>query len=93
MKSGFIAEMKGAFSLNSLPVLRAMMCLNPDKIPKENDKFWDYGKNNILKLYDFYGKQRNGRQVTSLFIIACTADSLTAEYSGYKTYVAKQRIK
>ena len=37
-----------------------MTCLNPDKIPKENDeKFLDYGKNDISTLYDFYGKQRN----------------------------------
>ena len=37
-----------------------MTCLNPDKIPKENDeKFLDYGKNDISTLYDFYGKQRD----------------------------------
>ena len=29
-----IVEMKGAFSLDNLSVLRAMTCLNPDKIPK-----------------------------------------------------------
>ena len=55
-----IVEMKGAFSLNNLPVLRAMTCLNPDERPKENDeKFLDYGKNDISTLYDFYGKQRD----------------------------------
>ena len=36
--------MKRTFSLDNLPVLRAMTCLNPDKIPKENDEFLDYGK-------------------------------------------------
>ena len=52
--------MKGAFSLDNLPVLRAMTCLNSDKILKENDeKFLDYGKNDISMLYDFYGKQRD----------------------------------
>ena len=51
-----IVEMKGAFSLDNLPVLRAMTCLNSDKIPKENDeKFLDYGKNDISTLYDCYG--------------------------------------
>ena len=36
-----IVEMKGTFSFDNLSVLRAMTCLNPDKIPKENDKkFW-----------------------------------------------------
>ena len=55
-----IVEIKGAFSLDNLPVLTAMTCLNPDKIPKENDeKFLDYGKNDISMLYDFYGKQRD----------------------------------
>ena len=93
-----IVEMKGAFSLDNLPVLRAMMCLNPDKMPKENDeKFLDYDKNDISTLYDIYGKQRDdvfeGRRVTSLPILACTADSLAAEYNGYKAYVARQRIK
>ena len=43
--------MKGMFSLDNLPVLRAMTCLNPDEIPKENDeKFLDYGKNDISML-------------------------------------------
>ena len=52
-----IVKMKVAFSLDNLPVLKAMTCLNPDKIPKENDeKFLDYGKNYISVLYDFYGK-------------------------------------
>ena len=51
-----IAEMKGAFSLNNLPILRAMPFSNLDKIPKENNKFLDYGKNDISTLYDFYGK-------------------------------------
>ena len=46
-----IVEMKGALSLDNLPVLRAMTCLNPDKIPKENNKkFLDYGKNDISTL-------------------------------------------
>ena len=93
-----IVEMKVAFSLDNLPVLKTMTCLNPDKIPKENDeKFLDYGKNYISALYDFYGKQRDdvfeGRKVTSLSILACTADSLAAEYNGYKAYVLRQRIK
>ena len=39
-----IVKMKGAFLLDNPPVLRAMTCLNPDKIPKENDEFLDYGK-------------------------------------------------
>ena len=52
-----IVEMKCAFSLDNLPVLRAMTCLNPDKIPKENDeKLLDYGKNDFSKSYDFYEK-------------------------------------
>ena len=90
--------MKGAFSLDSLPVLRAMTCLNPDKIPKENDeKFLNYSKNGISTLYDFYGEQRDdvfeGRRVTSLAILACTADSLAEEYNGYKAYLARQRIE
>ena len=51
-----IVEMKGAFSLYNLPVLRAMTCFNPDKIPKENDKkFLDYGEIDISTLYDLYG--------------------------------------
>ena len=57
----------------------------------------DYGKNDIATLHDFYGKQRDdifeGRQVISLPLLACTADSLAAEYNGYKAYVARQRIK
>ena len=89
--------MKGAFSLDNLPVLKAMTCLNPDKIPKENEKFLDYGKNDISTLYDFHGKQRDdvfeSRRVTSLPILTCTADSLAAEYNGYIAYVARQRIK
>ena len=41
--------------LDNLPVLRAMTYLNPDKIPKENDeKFLDYGKNDISMLYNFF---------------------------------------
>ena len=48
-------------------------------------------------LHDFYDKQRDDifeeRQVTSLSIIACTADMLAAEYNGYKAYVARQTIK
>ena len=52
-----------------------MTCLNTDKTPKENDeKFLDYGKNDISMLYDFYGKQRDdvfeGREVTILPILA-----------------------
>ena len=90
--------MKRTFSLDNLPVLRAMTCLNPDKIPKENDeKFLNYGKNDISTLYDFSGKQRDdvfeGRRVTILPILACAADSLAAEYNGYKAYVLRQRIK
>ena len=70
--------------------------MNPDKIPKENDKkFLDFSKNDISTFYDFYGKQRDdvfeGRRVTSLSILACRADSLAAEYNGYKAYVAGQR--
>ena len=89
-----IVEMKSTFSLNNL----AMTCLNPDKILKENDeKFLDYGKNDISALYGFYGKQRDdvfeGRRVTSLPILACTADSLVAEYNGCKASVVRQRIK
>ena len=57
----------------------------------------DYGKNDISTFYDFYGKQRDdvfeGRRVTSLPILACTADSLVAEYNGYKASVVRQRIK
>ena len=93
-----IVEMKVAFLLDNLPVLKAMTCLNPDKIPKENDeKFLDYGKNYFSALHDFYGKHRDdvfeGRKVTSLSILACTADSLAAEYNGYKASVARQTIK
>ena len=93
-----IVEMKCVFSLDNLPVLRAKTCLNPDKILKENDeKLLDYGKNDFSKSYDFYEKQRDevfeGRRVTSLPILSCTADSLAAEYNGYKTYAARQRIK
>ena len=74
------------------------MCLNPDKIPKENDKkFLDYGKNDISRFYDLYDKQRDdffeGRRITSLPILAYTADLLVAEYNGYKAYVARQKIK
>ena len=51
----------------------------------------DYGKNDISMLHDFYGKQRDDifeeRQVTSLPILACTADMLAAEYNGYEAYV------
>ena len=55
-----IVEIKGAFSLDNLPILSAMTDLNPDKIPKENDEnFLDYGKNDISTLYDFCGKQRD----------------------------------
>ena len=37
-----------------------MTYLNPDKIPKENDeKFLDYGKNDISTLHGFYGTQRD----------------------------------
>ena len=55
-----IVEMKGAFSLDNAPLLRAMLCSNPDKIPKENDKkFLDYGKNDISPLYHFSSKQRD----------------------------------
>ena len=46
-----LVEMKDALSLDNLPALRAMTCLNPDKIPKENDKkFLNYGKNDISTL-------------------------------------------
>lgn len=74
------------------------MRLNPDKIPNEIDeKFLDYGKNDISMLYDFYGKERNGvfkgRQVASLMILACTVDSMVAEYNGFEAYVARQRIR
>ena len=86
-----IVETKGTFPLGNLPVLRAITCLNPNKIPKEN------GKNDISTLYDFYDKQRDdvfdGRRVTSLPILACKVDSLPAEYNGYKAYAARQRIK
>ena len=74
-----------------------MTCLNPEKIPKENDKFLDYGQNDNSTLHGFYGKQSNdtfeGRQVTSLPTLACAADLLAAECNGYKDYVAMQRIK
>ena len=75
-----------------------MTCLYPDKIPKENNKkFLGYGKTDISTLHDFYGKQRDAvfadRRVTSLPILAYTADSLAAEYNGYKAYVVRQRIK
>ena len=86
-----IVETKGTFPLGNLPVSRAITCLNPNKIPKEN------GKNDISTLYDFYDKQRDdvfdGRRVTSLPILACKVDSLPAEYNGYKAYAARQRIK
>ena len=90
--------MKGAFSLDNLPVLRAMASLNPEKIPKENgEKSLDFGKNAISTLYDFNSTQGDdifkGRRVTSLPILACTADSVEAEYNEYKAYVARQRIK
>ena len=82
----FIVEMKGKFSLNNLLVFRVMPCLNPDKKPKKKMKrgFLAYDKN-ISTLYDFYGKQRDevfeGRQVTSLPILACAADLLPTEYN------------
>ena len=74
------------------------MCLNPDKIPNEIDeKFLDYSKNDISLLDAFYGKERNGvfkgRQVASLMILACTVDSMVAEYNGFEAYVARQRIR
>ena len=54
-----IVEKKRAFSPDNLPVLRAMTYLNPDKIPKENDeKFLDYGKNDISMLYNFFFASR-----------------------------------
>ena len=54
-----IEEMKGAFSLKNLPVLRATPSLNLDKIPKENVKFLDYGENDNSTLFDFYDKKRD----------------------------------
>ena len=51
----------------------------------------------IFQCYDFYGKQSDdvfeGRRVTSLPILACTADLFVVEYNGYKAYIARQRIK
>ena len=75
-----------------------MTSLNPEKIPKENgEKSLDFGKNAISTLYDFNSTQGDaifkGRRVTSLPILACTADSVAAEYNEYKAYVARQRIK
>ena len=75
-----------------------MTSLNPEKIPKENgEKSLDFGKNAISTLYDFNSTQGDdifkGRRVTSLPILACTADSVEAEYNEYKAYVARQRIK
>ena len=66
----------------------------PDKIPKENEENYgimDYGKN-ILMLQNFHGKQGSvfeGRRVTSLPVLECTADLLTTQYNGCKAYVAR----
>ena len=38
-------------------------------------------------------REDEGRQITSLPILAYTADLLVAEYNGYKAYVARQKIK
>ena len=51
----------------------------------------DYGKN-ILMLYNFHGKQGSvfeGRWVTSLPVLECTADLLMAYYNGCKAYVVR----
>ena len=53
-----IKEIKEAFNVKEYPVLDAFHSFHPRNIPTPNDLLSDYGVENVMKIYSFYGQNR-----------------------------------
>ena len=92
-----IKEIRDTFNLDNLPILLAMMALDPHDFPsKEDNSFDSHGNNKIETLFNFYGKIQDdvfdGHRTSSPALLLCTQKLLKMEYSGYKNYIAQLKI-
>ena len=54
-----IGEIKGAFDLSDLPLIKSLLCLDPGIMPEVTDSaFTSYGNSAMEVLFKFYGKRK-----------------------------------
>ena len=93
-----VAEISQAFNLSVLPILQALLMLDPKSYPETDSKeFQTYGNNSLRILYNYYGRDASnefrGRFTKSNRLLKCPYDALQLEFGGFKTCVNKQKIK
>ena len=96
--AALVAEISQAFDLSELPVLQALLTLDPKSYPDtESEEFQTYGNDSLRILYNYYGidvsNEFQGRFTKSDRLLKCPYDALQLEFGGFKTYVNKQKIK
>ena len=89
--SALIVEMKGAFDMSDIPIVLALMRLDPISILEESDI--DDDVESLKTLHEFYGNVRTGKfgehTTTCENIINCNEESLVAEYKTFHQYITK----
>ena len=96
--TALVAEISQASDLSELPVLQALLTLDPKSYPDtESKEFQTYRNNSLRILYDNYGSDASnefqGHFTKSGRLFKCPYDPLQLEFGGFKTYVNKQKIK
>ena len=96
--TALVAEISRAFDLSELPVLQALLTLDPKSYPyTESEEFQTSGNNSLRILYNYYGNDASnefqGRFTKSDRLLKCPCDALQLEFGGFKTYINKQKIK
>ena len=89
--SVLILEMKGAFDMSDIPIVLALMRLDPISILEESDI--DEDVESVKTLHEFYGNVQTGQfgehTTTCEKILNCDEESLVAEYKTFCQYITK----
>ena len=89
--STLIVEIKGAFYMSEIPIVLALMRLDPISILEESDI--DEDVESLKTLHEFYGNVRTdefGEHTTTCEkIINCNEKSLVAKYKTFRQYITK----
>ena len=86
------------FDLSGLPVLQALLTLDPKSYPDtESTEFQTYGNESLRILYNYYGSDASNSFQESFTkryrLLKCPYKALQLEFGGFKTYGNKQKIK
>ena len=89
--------MKVAFNISNLPVLNALLKLDPrGPTDRGSSSFESYGEVELKTLHDFYGTGKQDtfqqRMVQAYALHDTQFSSLLLEFRNFKSYISQQKI-